>query len=234
MKAERMYREAEGKTLNPYVGCLFDCKYCYPSFRRQAKRRKKACMSCYNYIPHSHMERLNKAPPRTHEGEFVFLVDMGDPSFIPATDFMRILDYCKKYSDRTFLLQSKDPQYFEDFDFPENVVLGTTLETNDDGLCVTISKAPPPSKRIAGMMRLLEKKLREMITVEPILKFDLAALSSMILSVRPWRVYVGYDSHPNENRLPEPSLAEADALVSALNSAGIDVRWKLRRKAWWE
>jgi hypothetical protein len=43
---------------------------------------------------------------------------------------------------------------------------------------------------------------------------------------------VGYDSHPRENRLPEPTLAEADALVEKLKLGGIDVRWKLRREAW--
>ena len=232
MKPEcRMYKEAR-KTLNPFVGCRFDCTYCHPSFRRQAKRQKNRCKLCYDYIPHSHLERLEKAPPRTRKGEFIFLIDFGDPSFMQPVDLTRVLQYCEKYPDRDFLLQSKNPAYFVQFRIPKNVIIGTTLETDRDGILTTISKAPPILRRAEAMWKLYGT--RKMVTIEPIIKFNLGTFAWLIKSIEPWRVYIGYDSHPKENQLPEPSLADADALMAELRSAGIDVRWKLRRRAWWE
>jgi len=226
-----MYLDAR-KTLNPFVGCNFDCSYCRPSFKRQAKRQKNRCKFCYDYIPHSHLERLNKAPPRTREGEFIFLIDFGDPSFMLPMEFTRVLQYCEKYPDRDFLLQSKNPAYFVEFKIPKNVIIGTTLETDNNDICMAISKAPSPFSRVEAMWKL--HGVRKMVTAEPILKFDLSLFRNLIESIEPWRVYVGYDSHPKENQLPEPSLSETEELVAKLESAGIDVRWKLRRRAWWE
>lgn len=239
MKVEgRMYHEAR-KTLNPFVGCGFNCSYCYPSFRRQAKRQRNRCKLCYDFTPHPHLERLEKSPPRTKAGEFVFLMDMGDPSFAPLGIMHRILRFCAKHPETNFLLQSKDPWYFVNFDYPPNVILATTIETNESFICEEISKAPPPTARYEAMRVLREKEngigsVPQIVTIEPILMFDLPTLSKWIKNLHPWRVYIGYDSHPKENQLPEPTLADADALVAELRSVGIDIRWKLRRRAWWE
>lgn len=226
-----MYKEAN-KTLNPFVGCLFNCKYCYPSFRRQAKRRKHDCIKCYNYEPHEHCERLAKTPPRTKEGKFIFLCDMGDIAHASISFRHELANWCANYPDRDFLVQSKSPYCFLGEYFPKNVILGTTLETNRDDLCLQISKAPPPSVRYKYM--LMPKHPRKMITAEPILDFDLDTFLHMILTISPWRVYIGYDSHPKENKLEEPSLSKSDQLYEFLELNGLDVRWKLRRKAWWE
>ena len=52
-----MYAEAE--TWNPFKGCNFDCTYCEPSFKRQAKGEKNlAACDCYRYEPHGHEDRL--------------------------------------------------------------------------------------------------------------------------------------------------------------------------------
>lgn len=228
MKPEgRMYKEA--KTLNPFIGCNFDCTYCRPSFQRQAKRQRKRCQLCYDYTPHSHLERLKKAPPKTREGEFIFLIAFGDPSFMLPLEFTKVLLYCEEHPDRDFLIQSKNPSYFLQFRIPKNVIIGTTLENDWES---AYTKAPDPMHRADAMRKL--HGVRKMVTVEPIMKFELELFAYLIKSTEPWRVYIGYDSHPGKNHLPEPSLAEADALVAELRSAGIDVRWKLRRRAWWE
>jgi hypothetical protein len=44
-------------TLHPCCGddgCHFDCTYCVPTFKAQARRQKKNCMRCYGYEPHEH------------------------------------------------------------------------------------------------------------------------------------------------------------------------------------
>jgi len=224
-----MYKESR-KTTNPFVGCNFNCTYCGPSFRRQAKRRKRDCIKCYKYEPHEHLERLRITPPRTKDGEFIFLCDMGDIAFASMNFRMKLAYWCTKYPDRTFLVQSKNPYCFVLPKFPENVILGTTLETNRDQLCLEISRAPPPSVRYEAILKLQHP--RKLITVEPILDFDLEIFATMIINIKPWRVYIGYDSHPKENKLQEPPLAKADALYNLLKEKGLDVRWKLRRKAW--
>jgi len=219
----RMYREAK-KTINWFVGCNYGCVYCVPSFQKQAKRRKKACLDCYYYKPHNHPERLYKPIPRTKEGEFIFLNDMGDVSFCDP-DYMRIqLKRIEDLSNRTFLIQSKNPEYFHQFNFPNNVVLGITLETNRDEGYEKISKAPLPSKRFEDFLAI--EHSRKIVTVEPILEFDLETLASWIFQLNPCRVYIGFDSHPKKNKLPEPSQEKADKLYGILKTHGIDVRWK--------
>jgi len=243
----RMYKEAR-ITRNPFVGCHFNCKYCYSSFRRQAKRQKQRCEKHYTYEPHPHLEVLKKAPPRTREGEFIFLCDLGDWFWCKPEWRRPIIDWVRKYPDRDFLIQSKAPECFFEDPFPENVILGTTVETNRDELIRQISKAPPPLSRFDAMIRLQHP--RKMITIEPVLDFDLDKFVEWILAVKPWRVYVGYDSHPKENRLPEPSLSKTKLLIKSLAWA-LDrikvkdeeivteavfgrVYCKYIRKAWWE
>jgi DNA repair photolyase len=226
-----MYKEAKEKRVNPWWGCLFNCDYCYPSFRRQAKRQKKRCLKCYNYVPHAHLERLRQAPPKTEKGEFVFLCDMGDISFAPREVMTAIIGYCYNYPGTTFLLQSKNPGCFHKFSFPPNVILGTTIETNRDELARTISKAPPPSRRYKDMTKVNHP--RKLVTIEPILDFDLENLVSWIKEIDPEVVYVGYDSHP-ENRLAEPVEDKTRGLIKELRRLGINVKDKSIRKAWWE
>ena len=57
---EHMYENTQ--TWNPFKGCLFNCLYCKPSFQAQAKRQKHKCTQCYNYVPHTHEDRLGKIP----------------------------------------------------------------------------------------------------------------------------------------------------------------------------
>ena len=55
-----MYSNA--RTWNPFKGCEFDCTYCGPSFKKQAKRQKQRCDDCYHYRPHTYRERAMCCP----------------------------------------------------------------------------------------------------------------------------------------------------------------------------
>lgn len=230
-----MYREA--KPLNSFfVGCEYQCKYCVPTFQRQMKRQKHRCSLCYYYSPHSHLKRFKIRPPKTKYGEFIFLCDFGDVSFASRIFMLTLIGYCHNYIDRNFLVQSKNPACFRKYNFPENVILGTTIETNSDELIREISKAPSPQKRLTDLVKL--KHPKKSITIEPILAFDLDTLVSWIEQIRDscekLIVYVGYDSHPNINKLNEPSEEKTRQLIKELRKRGIEVREKLIRKAWWE
>lgn len=232
-----MYQEAQDKTLNPFVGCLHHCIYCVPSFQRQMKRQKNRCIRCYNYVPHAHLERLKRPPPKTGPNEFIFMCDMGDLAFAKPNWVREIIAYMYKYQDRTFLIQSKAPGFFRAYSWPINVILGTTIETNKTifdtpskyRFYEEISKAPPPKLRYLAMLNLIHP--RKLVTIEPILDFDLFVLVDWVRLIDPEVVYVGYDNH--NCKLPEPRLQKTLGLIEELEKF-TEVRRKTIHKAWYE
>ena len=237
----RMYRESR-KSLNWFVGCRHNCVYCKPSFQAQMKRQLHNCKSCYLFEPHAHLEKLQKAPPKTDNGEFVFFPSSGDPCFAISEQWERAITFTRKHKDTTFLIQSKDPVHFGAYNFPDNVILGTTVETdltmfwNNPSLYFDyrkISKAPFPYERCQYMAEI--KHSRKFFTIEPVLSFTfenwVIPLVDWIKPANPEFVYVGYDNH--NCRLPEPSLADTKALIKKLETF-TEVRVKSLRKAWWE
>ena len=193
------------------------------------KRRKKHCSDCYSFNPHFHAERLDNSLPRTNGNGFIFCCDMGDVAFCKPKWMQQILARIKQLPDRTFLIQSKNPSVFKNYHFPENVLLGTTIETDRDKLYYGISSAPLPSQRYKAMMKL--EHPRKIVTIEPILDFDVKILEEWISNIGPETCYVGYDS--KKNFLPEPELSKARALMKRLKET-TNVRAKTIRRAWWE
>ena len=232
----RMYRENR-KTINWFVGCRHDCVYCKPSFQAQMKRQKHRCPKCYRYEPHTHLERLLKPPPKTMDKEFIFFPSSGDPTFASMIEWATALEYARKYTETTFLIQSKDPSCFIGINFPENVILATTIETNPLSFNIKgckyeyysdISHAPYPMQRLSDLLKVTHK--RKATTIEPILLFG-SKLPSYIKLLNPKFVYVGYDNH--NCKLPEPPLAKTQLLIKELRKF-TTVRVKTLRKAWYE
>ena len=233
-----MYRENR-KSLNWFVGCSHDCVYCKPSFQRQMKRQLHNCKRCYTYEPHAHLERLLKPPPKTESNEFIFFPSSGDPAFASPNELNTALDYVEKYPDTTFLMQSKDPiQFHLTRKFPNNLILGTTIETNKVAFYhnpsrfrayYEISDAPHCWQRAEAMIQLSHK--RKEVTLEPVLSFDKHAMLMWIENIDPEFVYVGYDNH--NCQLPEPTLKKTQNLIADLELI-TEVRVKTLRKAWYE
>ena len=226
----RMYDQA--KTWNPFKGCEFACTYCVPSFQRQAKRQKNLCSQCYAYEPHCHPERLEKIP----SAQIVFVCGNGDISFCDPEFTKRIIAAIRKHNepcrDKTYYLQSKQPEYFDQFlaDLPSNVVLVTTLETNRDEGYGKVSKAPPPSERYRQFRRL--RYPRKAVTIEPVMAFDLDIFTRRIRALNPEYIYLGFNSRPNQVELPEPTPEELQAFIRELTKARIEIRGKDLRGIW--
>lgn len=226
-KHSNMYDEA--KTWNPFKGCGFACIYCGPTFQKQSKRQKQLCKKCYKYTPHYHSNRLRTIPSKP----IIFVCGNSDISFC-RPDFIRqiierIKEHNKRCPQKTYYFQSKKPACFEPFqaDLPDNVILLTTLETNRDGGYAAISKAPPPSVRYEQFRAL--KYPRKVITIEPVIEFDLRTFVSWIRSIRPEYVWLGFNSQPDAVTLPEPPEAKVQKLADRLLDAGIEVRGKTLR-----
>jgi hypothetical protein len=220
---------AQAKTWNPFKGCRFDCVYCAPSFQKQAKRQKRLCQDCYSYTPHCHEERLARIPSTP----IVFVCGNADIAFCPPEFTRRIIERIIAHNARsprkTYYLQSKRPASFAPFlgDLPDNVILLTTLETNRDDGYAAISKAPPPSVRYEQFQAL--DYPRKVVTIEPVLAFDLRAFAAWIGSIRPEYVWLGFNSKPGSLALPEPTEVAVQKLADKLRDAGIQVRGKALR-----
>jgi hypothetical protein len=220
---------ADAKTWNPFKGCRFDCIYCTPSFQRQSKRQKNLCPNCYKYAPHCHEDRLGKIP----SAKIIFVCGNADLSFCPPSFMQKIIDRLVEHNARTkgktYFLQSKRPACFEPFlaDLPDNVILLTTLETNRDDGYEAISKAPPPSVRYAQFRAL--KYPRKVVTIEPVLDFDLTTFVNWIRTIRPEYVWLGFNSKPESVELPEPSVDKVQKLIQKLAAAGIKIQGKTLR-----
>ncbi len=227
-----MYTLSAGQ-VNPFVGCGHNCVYCEDTFKRQTKRQgKKNCFRCYCFEPHAHPERLRQKLPKTKYMQFIFVISSGDIAFCRDTDYFRkIVSWVQSNPDKTFLLQSKDPKTFNRITaFPENLILGTTLETNRDALCEGISKAPLPSQRYRDFLEV--KHDLKMVTIEPVIDFDTEIMLSWLENINPCMVWLGYDSR--KHRLPEPELEKVKNLYWELGHRGFTVILKTIRKAWHE
>ncbi|MCD6330778.1 MAG: DUF5131 family protein [Thermoplasmata archaeon] len=134
---------------------------------------------------------------------------------VPDEWILKVLQHCLKYPSNTYLFQSKNPKRFLHFisnydDFiPNNVIWGTTIETNR--LTINYSKAPAPITRYFFMKRIEAKK---MVSIEPIMDFDLDAMVKLIYGIKPKFVSIGADS--KGNNLPEPPAWKIKKLIEKL------------------
>ena len=128
---------------------------------------------------------------------------------IPAKWIYLTLNHIMQYPDNTYLFQSKNPKRFDDFILPPKVILGTTMETN---WVNAFSHAPSVLERYSAMKQY---KVRKMVSVEPIMDFDLAKFATMLKDIEPEFVSIGADS--KGHNLPEPSKDKVLDLICELN-----------------
>jgi hypothetical protein len=152
--------------------------------------------------------------PRTEGDQFIWACSSSDISFAQVDWITAILERIEERKDRTFFFQTKDPKVFEKYDFPENVLLGITLETDSDLNYDRISKAPPPMLRYKQFADL-DVSNRKVVTIEPILVFSYQELFlAHIKEIGPERVYIGYDT--KHSKLHEPLLFRTQNLIKEL------------------
>lgn len=215
----------------PFVGCRHNCTYCPSSFQAQLKRWAKGnCRQCYDFAPHTHEERLNQKLPKTAYLQFIFTCSSGDIAFCPDDYLQQIVDRIRNQKDKTFLIQSKNPRTFNRMAFPDNVILGVTLETSKDVVYEGISKAPKPSCRYKDFLKV--RHPAKMVTIEPVLDFDIDVMMRWVEDINPCMVWLGYDSR--RNHLQEPALEKVKSLYWELGRSGLTVVLKKIRPAWWE
>ena len=187
-------------TWNPYGGpCLYACSYCY------AKNKIASWLERMGILKYVGKPRLIESELKTrlvkpNDGKIIFVESNGDlfGYWIPDHEILSVLAHCNKF-DNWYLFQDKNPTRFNDFlpYLPPKTILGTTLETNRD---YKITRAPTPHERYLALLKT--NWPHKMLSIEPIMDFDLPILLSWIGSIRPDFISIGADS--GKNSLIEP------------------------------
>ncbi len=149
------------------------------------------------------------------EGNFIFVGSSTDmfAKDVPDEWIEKALEHCKKYPKNTYLFQTKDSERFGEFDFSDfkNIIFGTTIETNRNN---NLNNSPKRSLRVKGMNYMWLFGKRKMVTIEPIMDFDLKDFVTYIKIIKPEFVNIGADS--KGHNLPEPSSEKIGMLIKEL------------------
>lgn len=198
-------------TWNPIKGkCFHDCLYCY------MKRFKLGEL------------RLDEKEMRDGLGwgNFIFLGSGTDifAENIPEYWITAVIGKCYLHDNR-YLWQTKNPKRFLEFGFPDKSFFCITLESNRHYPEI-MGNAPTPEERVEAFSKLIKPC---MITIEPILDFDLPAMLDMIGAIAPQQINIGADS--KGHNLPEPPGKKIDDLIRALRDRGyvLTLKSNLRR-----
>lgn len=173
--------------------------------------RGKCPIGCeYCYVPHTRAKRFYEGEPRLIEKElhenlgtdkFIFVGSMFDMwhNSIPNDWIDKILRHCKDHRDNKYLFQSKNPERFACFnvdgDYPLSTIFGTTLESNR-------VKGFTERCMALAQLRYGPSEPRVMISIEPIMRFDLDELVGPIQYLSPSFVTIGADSKGHEMLVP--------------------------------
>ena len=190
-------------TWNPIRGeCSHDCKYCYMKVWKQKPLRFDEKDSAIEL----------------GSGNFIFVGSSTDmfADNVPAHWIKSILSWCRLYKGNKYLFQTKNPKRFEEFkgQYPLNSVYGITLESNK--YSSEMSNSPIPYKRFEAMciFQTYDFVKDTMVTIEPIMEFDLDVMIKWINNIKPKWVNIGADS--KGHKLPEPSEEKITALIEEL------------------
>lgn len=198
-------------------GCQFGCPYCY--------------------VPHTKGAQFYEGPPRldpgelrTHlgRGKIIFVGSMVDMwgNWIETGEIAQVLNRCYSFPENEYVFQSKNPKRFLEFGWRtiKRFNLGTTIETDEYPKGFK-SEAPLVWERAGIMERLddwfsrhldgLKGRFTKFVTIEPIMDFNLDALSLMIHKIRPGFVTIGADS--KGHGLIEPPWEKVEKLIHRLS-----------------
>jgi len=204
------------KTVNPIRGrCPHDCSYCYVK-----TSRVKHLYQGKPYLVDSFFEKsLGKGKTIFMGSCFDLFADGISRYWIQA-----ILLYCRAYPTNTYLFQSKNPLKMSRYKdhFPPKTIFGTTIESNRD--TYNISKAPQCKDRVAYIALLPSP----MISLEPLLDFDLKEFVEDLKYIEPSFISIGADS--KNHHLPEPPAGKIKELIQELEKfTAVKIKPNLKR-----
>jgi len=187
-------------TWNPVRGkCEFNCTYCYVD----------------KWGRNTNPVHLDEADLNTNlgEGNYIFVCSGCDlfHDSVPWNWVEDIFSATEDYRGNSYLWHTKNPyearaHYTK---FGKRDTLCVTIESNRN--YADVSKAPLPANRFGS---LFEWEKPWMLTIEPIMDFDLDIFKTLILRNKPIQINIGADS--GGNKLPEPPREKVEELIELL------------------
>ena len=196
--------------------CPHGCEYCY--------------MKRWGRQPEIHFDE-KELKTDLGSGNFIFVGSSCDlfANSIPITWIHDTLDHCREYEANRYLFQSKNPGriYRLRRFLPPDITVGTTIETNRS--YPEMGDAPDVKERAWAMLNLSLLDIKTIITVEPIMDFDLDKLVGIIKAAEPTWVNIGANTNSKVSLL-EPSPDKVKYLIKYLKAfAGVKVKPNLKR-----
>jgi protein gp37 len=189
-------------TWNPIKGfCPYNCSYCFT--HRWGDQNPL-------HLDEKEL-RVNLG-----SGNFIFICsgcDLFHPD-IPEEMFSRVLRHVREFQDNRYLLHTKNPARVlelahKGYSWPGGSEICVTAETNR--WYSDMGNAPDPIERLHELARIGGKR---MITIEPVMDFDITEFSMAIGQSFPYQVNIGADS--GHNGLKEPSAEKLALLIDWL------------------
>jgi len=192
-------------TWNPIKGkCSHDCLYCY--MKRFPQKPIRLDQKTLN-------EELGTS-------KVIFVGSSTDvfANDVPDEWIEAVLNKCIASRGNTFLFQTKNPKrlqlfkpYFEKLKASgSELILGTTIETNRYDKKI-MGNSPTLIERATYLGQL---DYQTMVTIEPIMDFDLEPFIELLKIAKPTWVNIGADS--KGHKLPEPSNEKVGLLIIEL------------------
>ena len=203
--------------------CPHQCIYCYVN---HFKKKWKNVRERYSGKPFLIEKELEK---NEGSGQTIFVQDCGDlfAEAISSEWIARVLDHLRDYPENTCLFQSKNPKRFLEFisKLPVSTILATTIETNRP---INLSRAPDVNNRAKYIKMVKEKGFDVMVSVEPVVDFDLNPFSALLSDIGPNFISIGADS--KGHNLTEPSSEKIQLLIDELKKfTKVKVKGNLNR-----
>ena len=213
----RMFQSVT-ETWNCYVGCRFDCDYCWA--RTLALTRLKHLPRYQDgFTPHLVERELYRKLP---SGGFVAVSLMGDIAWATERELVRILKVIQNHPLTEFLLCTKDPSIYTSPVFAtagKHVYFGTTIESNRP---YPGTKAPATKDRAEELGHLAHP--HKFLSIEPIMDFDVPAMLAWLESIHPDIIEIGADNYGHH--LPEPPQDKIETLLYFCKKICPDVKIK--------
>jgi len=218
-------------TATYFQGCNHDCVYCWTKFMPGG--------------PISHVPRLMQ----TDEHQIIkgktgicFLNSAHDTfaACIPDSWIMAQLRWIGRQPEGlVFYLQSQNLWRAQGYmpwlkKLQDRIIIGTTIQTNDEELVKSVSNAPSIFSRYQCMLRFGVEGFRLRLALEPLFKFNLRNLRDMVFDIKPELVEVGLDNyaHRHKVKIPQSDLKPYKILYEEIVDFGIPVFEKESIEKW--